>query len=64
MFLNPRRGTCKGGGPTELYIATQKGFHPQLLLTFDNIIEWLINLFSILVRSLIAEETENHAVTL
>ena len=66
MFLNPRRGTCKGGGPTELYIATQNGFHPQLLLTFDTIIELLINLFSFLVDaiSLIAEETENHAVTL
>ena len=66
LCLNPRGGTCRGRGPTELYIATQKGFHPQLLLTFDTIIELLINLFSFLVDaiSLIAEETENHAVTL
>ena len=35
LCLIPRGGTCWGGGPTELYIATQKGFHPQLLLTFD-----------------------------
>ena len=60
LCLIPRGGTCWGGGPTELYIATQKGFHPQLLLTFDTIIDLLINLFSFLVDaiSLIAKETE------
>ena len=63
---NPRGGggTCRGGGLTELYIAAQKGFHPQLLLTFDTIIELLINLFLVDAISLIAKETKNHAVTL
>ena len=66
LCLIPRGGTCRGGGLTKLYIATQKDFHPQLLLTFDTIIDLLINLFSFLVDAifLIAKETENHAVTL
>ena len=57
-------GTWRGGGLTELYIAAQKAFHPQLLLTFDTIIELLINLFLVDAISLIAEETKNHPVTL